>query len=207
MWYVNNYLLPSIKAQGIDDVAVKCDTKHVGNLENCMDIFAHITTPDGVWHLQDDVIICRDFKKRTEEFNSAEVVCGFVSNHEVDKPEGYVKPQEMWWSFPCIYIPNNLARECANWYYDEARWKGIYSWMVGTKKYDDYFFMDFLSIKHPDQKILNLKPCLVDHIDYLIGGTTINDQRKRIVRAKWFEDPDLVDELNKKLENGNKTDG
>ena len=206
MWYIDDYLIPSMIDQGIDpsDIKVGCDTKRVGNLQSCMDIFSHITQIGGTWHMQDDVIICRDFKKRTEEISmehSHDVVCGFVIEKDGNsKHVGYVKPQEMWWSFPCIWIPNNLARECVHWFYDVARYKSIYSWMIPTKKYDDYFFKEFMIVNYPDYKVLNLKPNLVDHIDYLLGGTVINKERKnKNVRAVWFEDLDLVENLEKKL--------
>ena len=55
-------------------------------------------------------------------------------------------------------------------------------------------------VNYPDYKVLNLKPNLVDHIDYLLGGTVINKERKnKNVRAVWFEDLDLVENLEKKL--------
>ena len=202
MWYVTEFLVPSLEQQGIDDILIKCDEKGIGNLENCMNIFAHITTPGGTWHLQDDIIVCHDFKERTNE-PSYDIICGFVSpNDEHLKYEGYVAPKDMWWSFPCIYIPNNLARECANWYYEYAKYKGIYSWMIKNTKYDDYFFREFLMLRYPNYKVLNLKPNLVDHVDYLMGGTTINKEREKkfkTVRAKWFNDKYLVDELEIKI--------
>lgn len=201
MWYVNDYLVPSLQAQGIDNIVVECDDKRLGNLKHCMRIFSHITYPGGAWHLQDDVIICRDFKKRTEECNDLDVVCGFVIKQDknVDKV-GYVKPEDMWWSFPCIYIPNHLARECAYWVDNVAKYKSIYSWMIRANRYDDSLFKEFLIDCYPNYQILNLTPNLVDHIDYLVGGTTINQGRTlKDIRSAFFEDTDLVDELEKKI--------
>ena len=77
MWYVENYLFPSMINQGIDahNIMIKCDVNHDGCLENCMKIFKSMENNDGSWHLQDDVIICKDFKHLTEEYDFG-IVCG-----------------------------------------------------------------------------------------------------------------------------------
>ena len=69
LWYVQEYLVPSMLNQGIeqDDIILYVDENSVGNLASCINSF--LALPDdnkGVWHLQDDVIISRDFKERTE---------------------------------------------------------------------------------------------------------------------------------------------
>ena len=56
-----------------------------------------------------------------------------------------------------------------------------------------------MRIFYPSYPIENIKPCLVDHIDYLIGGTTGKKRKNPIVRAEWFEDTDLVAELEKNI--------
>ena len=201
MWYVEEYLVPSMTRQGIpvENIEIKCDTERVGNLKSCMDIFSHITKPGGTWHLQDDVVICRRFAERTDlkPEEQSNILCGFViERDENSKHVGYVKPAQMWWSFPCVYIPNNLARECVRWFYDVAQYKSVYSWMIPLKKFDDYFFKEFMKLNYKDYRVINMKPCLVDHIDYMLGGTTINKERKnKDVRAMWFDDPDLIVEL------------
>lgn len=203
MWYVNEYLVSSMKEQGIDNIVIECDYKQVGNLQSCMDIFSRMGEPGGAWHLQDDVIICRDFKERTE-LHTNDIVCGFVIKKDENYNHvGHVKPKNMWWSFPCIYIPNMLARDCANWF-SHAKYRSNYSWMVATKKYDDTVFKEFLLQYYPDYDVLNLKPNLIDHIDYLLGGTTINEQRtNKDVRSAYFDDIDLVIELEKKIRGNN----
>lgn len=200
MWYVENYLIPSMRVQGIEPT-VRCDTEHLGNLESCMRIFQSMDSPGGTWHLQDDVIICSDFKKRTEALVSDDIVCGFVADVDENRKHiGYVKPEQMWWTFPCVYIPNNLAKECADWFY-RIKNKPAYHIKVQSGKLDDWFFKRYMTYHYPDYSVLNLKPALVDHIDYLIGGTTINQGRKnQIVRAMWFEDQDLVEGLEKNLD-------
>ena len=204
--YVENYLVPSLEEQGIDDYTIMCDRYKLGNLIKCMEIFSNMRGDGSTWHLQDDIILCRDFKKRTEQYDN-EIVCGFGwENDENITNTGYVNCSQMWWSFPCILIPNELARECATWFHRVASNTPKYDIWIASKKYDDYFFLEFMKSNYPEMKVLNLKPSLVDHVDYLIGGTTVNGisrQKYKQVRANWFEDKDLVEELEKKLENNN----
>ena len=204
MWYVEEYLVPSMKEQGIENIIVKCDNDHLGNLESCMRIFQSLPDDGGSWHLQDDVIICRNFKKRTEELASG-IVCGFAwSNDGNIGYVGTVTPYTMRWSFPCIYIPNKIAKECASWFYRTAKYNLNYIPMLKDKKYDDWFFREYLRIFYPAYPVVNLEESLVDHIDYLIGGTVTNIERKnKNVYAKWFKDPDLVNELRMKLRGEN----
>lgn len=200
MWYVNDYLVPSMKSQGITLVDVKCDTNNRGCLEHCMDIFMKMWGDGGTWHLQDDVIICRNFKELTEEYSSG-IVCGF--DYVLDHPEnvGYVTPDKMWYSFPCIHIPNELARECAKWFYKKARKDDKYAKWVAERKFDDSIFQEFLINNYPEMRVLNLKPNLVDHVDFLIGGSIINGARKYPqTRAQYFDDNGLVTELKNRLE-------
>ena len=67
LWYVEQYLIPSMLAQGIDkaSIIVYNDVNKEGNLLSCMKAFASVNNDDnGTWHLQDDVLICKDFKER-----------------------------------------------------------------------------------------------------------------------------------------------
>ena len=52
---------------------------------------------------------------------------------------------------------------------------------------------------HPMIKSVNIIPCLVDHIDYLIGYSTLFDRKGKQNRAFYFDDGWLVDELQEKL--------
>lgn len=199
--YVENYLVPSMKDQGIYNISVKCDDDYRGCLESCMQIFMSTYGDGGSWHLQDDVIISRDFKQRTDDYDGYDgIVCGFAyTKDENVQNTGFVEPAKMWWSFPCLYIPNNIARECAKWFYTKARHDFKYAEWVKSKKYDDAFFKEFVELQYPDMKILNYTPNLVDHIDYLIGGSIANRLRHHQSRSQYFNDIDLVDELERKL--------
>lgn len=208
MWYVNEYLIPSMLAQGItrDSISVYVDEEHEGNLRACMRAFSQVDNDDmGTWHLQDDVILSHDFKEQTEK-EYDKIVCGFCSQYDDKMQVGEVPVQNMWFSFLCIYIPNKLARECANW---------VFTYMIGNpiyKKYweqgvnDDWMFRQYIWTYYKNNKALNLVPNIVDHIDYLIGGT-VNSIRNKItvIRSKYWNDEYLVDDLAKRLEKRNES--
>ena len=201
MNYVNDYLIPSMKEQDIFNIDLRCDDNNVGNLTKCMEIFSSMHDDGGTWHIQDDVIICRDFKTVTEHYDDGEtVVCGFVWDQDDNVSHvGYVAPEFMW-TFPCVYIPNHLAMECADWFDNSVKQDPKYTLWVNENRYDDYLFKSFLRRHYPDDKVLNLKPNLVDHIDYLIGGTMVNKWRRHEqIRSAYFEDLDLVEDLERQL--------
>lgn len=206
-WYVDDFLIPSMLQQGIKEkeIDVRCDTEGKGNLTACMSSFLYCgqNTADGTWHLQDDVIISRNFAELTQKYNSGVVCAAVVKDWGPDYTKIGIQPaQNHWYSFQCIRIPDSLAGECAVWFFTDASKRQDYKFQsrIRRKKHDDDFFRYFLLEKHPDMQILNLKPNLVDHIDYLIGGSLINDERERKVnRMIWFEDDDLADELEVRL--------
>ena len=206
-WYVENYLVPSMIDQGIhkDDVLVWLDVEHKGNLVSCLESFAECGKTEGLtWHLQDDVLIARNFYEKSMLADSSQVTCGFCpksfSSHHLNV--GEVKSYQIWWSFQCICIPNDLAGEFSKWFYDDCRFRESESVQsrVESGKHDDWFFKKFLRECHPYIVVNNLRPNLVEHIDYLIGGSEVNKERTRDMTATWFRDKDLVEELRKRLE-------
>lgn len=205
-WYVKEYLVPSIIKTGIrpSDVIIWLDKKELGCLESCMSAFLYTQNykygdSDGVWHLQDDVIICKDFKELTEKYDSG-VVCGYCwSEDRYSNLTGYVEPKRMWYSFPCIRIPNDIAVACGEWFYKDVIHNYQYHQWVTAKKYDDSIFKIYM-MDYTLELATNLKPNLVDHIDFLIGGSVVNQTRSfSETRAQYFEDRYLVDELKEKL--------
>ena len=207
MWYVDGYLIPSMKAQGIpeEEITVWNDTEGKGNLFSCMESFKTCSGQEGgTWHLQDDVIISRDFAARSREYDDG-IVCGFgCLNFGPSMQETGRKPSMfMWYSFQCIRIPNEIAREFTEWFYNDAINRTQYASQVVDRKHDDWFFREFIKERKRDLWIQNLDPNLVDHIDYLIGGTLINQQRHlQINRSAFFPDQDLVEELKQRLKRG-----
>ena len=97
LWYVEKYLIPSMVEQGIDtsDIYVFNDSNNRGNLQAYLDSVDYILNneklykEDGIWHLQDDVIISSDFAKITYttkyEKSYSVVINGFAS--DVMNPE------------------------------------------------------------------------------------------------------------------------
>ena len=206
LWYVENYLMPSMIEQGIDkhNIILYVDVNKEGCLKSCIKSF-EISSHEksGVWHLQDDVIICRDFKERTERYDDG-VVCGFSSYYDERKhwAPGESNGLKMWYSFPCIRISTPIMQEYVDWF-------NIYVWRdpqyekwVKAKKYDDTIFRIWMEQYHPQTPVLNLAPNLVDHIDFLLGGSTINPNRKtEQVRSLSFQDKDLITKLSEDLKN------
>lgn len=200
MWYVNNHLIPSMLKQGIkeEDIQVYNDDKWEGNLRACMHAFQSVPDDDGgTWHIQDDVLICKDFKERTEWYDNG-LVCGFSTlfyDGDIAHKKGAVKREDMWFSFPCMRIPNKWARECGTWVLNEIIGNPVYKrwWEKGVN--DDWAFRTYLSTFHKDCVALNIMPNLVTHVDYLIGGGSGDKQRNKPVVAQYWKDDDLVEEL------------
>ena len=195
MWYVKRYLIPSLLTQGVENIEVWNDTEGKGNLFSCMEAFRACGEREGgTWHLQDDVIVSSDFAEKTRVHDEG-VVCGFgCQNFGPSMQErGLVPVAFMWYSFQCIRIPNELAGECADWFFNDAMHRTKYARHVQERKHDDYMWREFLLERHSDLWVTNLAPNLVDHIDYLIGGTLINQQRRlQINRSAFFEEPGMV---------------
>lgn len=201
LWYVNEYLIPSMLEQGIqsEDIQVYNDTNKDGNLRAWINSTELLQDDnEGTWHLQDDVIISHNFKEATELLDYG-VVCGFKSMYDGENPFGPVVFSQSWFSFLCIRIPNKIAKECAEW---------INTYMIGNSVYrdywkdgvnDDWMFRQFINTKYPHTLAINLKPNIVDHIDYLIGGTVNSSARISQIRAKYWEDEQLVNELASRL--------
>lgn len=202
-WYVDNFLLPSMKDQGINDITVYEDKEMVGSLQTYMQSFSELPNDNnGTWHLQDDVIICRDFKQRTEKYNAG-IVCGFCSQmYDKDNPAGYVPTKKHWYSFPCIRIPNKQAKGCAEWVFRYIIGNEVYREFWKEGKNEDWAFWLYIKDFCKEERVLNLDPNLVDHVDWLLGGSSVGSTRKEICRSKYWEDEDLVEELERRLNNG-----
>lgn len=206
LWYVENYLIPSMLEQGIDnhditlyvDVNDGCLKSHVKSFTQASDY-----NIKGMWHLQDDVIICKDFKEQTEKYAGDFTVCGFASEYDERKgwKDGDVTGLNMWYSFPCIYIPTRIVKSYTDWFNVYVWRDHQYDKWVKANKYDDTIFRIYMENYYKDEYVLNLAPNLVDHIDYLIGGTIINEaaERKHPIRSLYWQDEDLVQDLERRL--------
>ena len=215
MWYVTDYLIPSMADQGImrDHISIWNDANGNGCLKSTMASFASIErNGSGLWHLQDDIVICRDFKQLTEDYDAG-LICGYCydSGDERVKETGYTTAKNAWFSFPCIRIPNGLARDVGEWFFKVVLPDGLFPELVVTGKHDDTIFMKYLEAYRADEFVYNFTPTLVAHVDYLIGGSLLNKNRsKEKDMALYFKDHGEVEELKEKLKrNGREvnTDG
>ena len=206
LWYVQEYLIPSLLKQGIkeEQIIVYNDDKKEGNLLACLSSFSlcsnYVDKCEGIWHLQDDVIICKDFKIRTEMYDKG-IVCGFSSRrYDGDRRDkkGQVVREKMWFSFPCIRIPNKYAIECSIFVKENIIGNPVYEKFWKSGRNDDWAFRKFLEIKYPKCTAINLCPNLVDHIDYLIGGGS-GGKRKVIVNSQYFKDKYIVDMFKREM--------
>lgn len=212
MWYVEEFMLPALRAQGADRIEIWNDTAGRGNLLACMDCFAARPEGDGgAWHIQDDVLICRDFVERCRA-NDRGVVYGFACEYFLDDPgqTGRVYVPDAWHSFQCVRIPDAWARECAAWYFSgqwvESPKPELYG-LDAEGKGDDSFFHEFLECRHGGETVLNMAPNLVEHVDLLIGGSVLNQWRDYLARAHFWDDPELVRELREQLRERRKKHG
>ena len=211
LWYVEDFLIPSMVKQNIneEDITVVLDDKNKGNLQSFLFSLKAILKDeelkkeDGIWHLQDDVIISKDFKKKCEYYGKKNtIINGFVSNtYNSLKLENTGKQplKKSWLSFPCIYIPNKFIEGFLSWI-DVVRKdeRNDYKKRYESNRHDDFFMFMFLEEVHGNIDVYNLKPNIVDHIDYLIGNS-INKPRKEKVTGYYFMDKDLIKKLEKEL--------
>ena len=194
LWYVNEYLIPSMLKQGIrkKDIRVFTDIYDRGQLYATRQAFYTLEGVNGgTWHLQDDIIISSRFKEITEQQDNG-LRCGFASRYDDGRPSGDVSARDMWYSFPCIRIPNKLISEFNTWLYKNSCYFTSY---IQSKKHDDTLFREFMITQHPDMVVYNLAPNLVEHIDYLIGGSIVNEDRAEPVKSVYWDESALVDEL------------
>ncbi len=202
MWYVREFLIPSLLSQGAaeDEIEIWNDERRLGCLYSCMASFAARHGDGGTWHLQDDVLLCRDFVRRCRELDHG-LVYGFCNEQFRDDPGlcGEVYMPDAWHSFQCVRIPDAWARECAEWFYTEASQRPDMKGLAAIGNNDDWFFTEFLNERHGADGAYNARPCLVEHVDVLIGGSVVNQWRGFWARAHWFEDTDLVDALREQL--------
>ena len=70
-------------------------------------------------------------------------------------------------------------------------------WQLG--KGDDTFFHEFLQCCYPSEIVENVKPNLVEHVDWLLGGSTLQQWRDYLARAEYWDDEDLIAALRERI--------
>lgn len=99
-------------------------------------------------------------------------------------------------------IPDPWARECADWVLTKIIGNPVYKRYWEKGKNDDWAFRQYLKTFHSDCVALNIMPCLVDHVDYLLGGGS-GGKRKEPVRAQYWTDDETIKKLEESLNNDN----
>ena len=177
-WYVDNFLIPSMVKQGIEynNIYKYIDNNKEGNLLACMNAFEMVSAfgdfEEITWHLQDDVAISKYFKQYTEVEYESDIICGFCTREQIARPIGRVDPIDMWYSFQCIGIKNYIASGCAHWFYTDGYESNDILAFFEKGLGDDEVFKYYCTNECSGLKVLNLMPNLVEHIDFLIGGST-----------------------------------
>ena len=200
-WYVSRYLIPSMTKQGIpkEEIVVYNDSKGEGQLESFLKSYKYVEGKD-TWHLQDDIIISSRFKQVTEEHNKG-IVCGFCNEFSHGYP-GYANVFNMWYSMPCIRIPADIFKGFVNWMNDpDTRRK--YKMYFNENKHDDVFLEMYLTQNYPTLRVWNLAPNIVNHIDHLMGGSLINQDRSKplsFIMSKYWDEPELLKDIERRLE-------
>ena len=198
MWYVNEFLAPSLRAQGMEP-EIFCDTGGLGNLGACLACFSQLAGDGETWHLQDDVLIARDFAERASKV-PAGVANGFCHIRSNDDPRctGEVYTPDLWNGFPCVKIPDAYAREFTEWIKtaDHDSWQDL---MIRQNRADDFLFHRFMEDRHGTEKCYNVGPNLVEHVDWLIGGPIVGTWRGYITRSDLWDDEELVQDLKRRI--------
>ena len=211
-WYIKDFLLPSMLKQGIqaDNILVYRDKNRIGNLRAWVDscnrlaVKSRYAKIEQVWHLQDDVVISKDFKKITEELADNDIVCGFTCGYETQPEVGKFKIAEhkMWYSFPCINIATYLTTEFANWANCNLWQSQHFKEAVKRGNCDDLIFREWLYDNYPNLDEINLNPNIINHIDSWLGGSICNQQRdpEKDTTALFWEDKGELAELKSMLD-------
>ena len=201
LWYVKQYLVPSMREQGIKNILIYTDTGD-GQLQAFIKSFEKTKGLD-TWHLQDDVIISSRFKELTEKHEG--LVCGFCNSYSKAQP-GKSNVFDMWYSMPCIRIPGILFEHFVEWIQEDATQSKYHHYIV-ENKHDDVLFQQFLLDNYPRLVVLNLAPNLVNHIDHLLGGSLINQNRNRsteYIMSRYWDEPRLLVDIENSLKQNTK---
>ena len=122
MWYVEKFLAPSLEAQGLEPV-IWNDSTGYGCLESCLRSFEAGLAD---WHIQDDVLICRDFSEKIKDLD------GVVNG------------------------PIDMAKEFVKWVKGTHHTDTGAVWNIEHNKGDDYLFRLFFTTAHKYDMATNI---------------------------------------------------
>lgn len=204
-WYVDEFLVPSMIAQGIDenDIFIFNDDVGYGNLMAMIKSLTYygqfFDDDEEVWHLQDDVLLSSFFYEKCKKYSGDEVIFGYCGNCEPEKAK-YKRPKckdQMWWSQPCMKLYAWMMSAISDYFYFELPKSRKYLLYHHLRKCDDVIVQDWLDLnmKKKGFDILQVSPSMVEHVDYLIGGSIVNTSRINKAISMDFDEPHLVKDL------------
>lgn len=206
--FVNEYMVPCFKRYGIQDIIVWNDEQMIGQLNAWTDCARWIVSEKneyrGTWHLEDDVVPCKNFKTLSEQLSGKSIVVqGFITDNKFFgfKGETGILPfQYLPYGMQCIYIPNLYLKGFID-FVDTFVKTGMYrkkQYECGTL-YSDAVFRTFMKRYYKDTLINNLDDCMVEHVDYLIGGSSVRKQKDTKAKARKFDNYEEVERLERWL--------
>ena len=178
--YVNECLVPELKRQGFKSIKVHMDN-NTGNLAAYLASYRDLPDHGDIWHLEDDVFPDGRFCEWAWGLSYFPgIIAGFGAGQYYGLRDfGYcVEPQELFMSFPCVRIPCETIKGFIRWYDDTNREK---TQRAKTGKGIDEFFREYLISRGIVG--FNFKPCMVEHVDDLIGGSIANKERINLKAA------------------------
>ena len=200
--YVNDFLVPLLTESGVKISNIEVYTDHGdGCLKSYVKAFESLgDLGDYTWHLQDDVLPTLSFCDMADGllkiYSKDAIICGF-GNKEFynDSSPWYPKNGvEMFYSFPCIGIPNYISIAFVEWL-RKVNNEPKYAEYIVHNKFVDYLFKLFIGDNKTKYKIVNFRPCLVEHVDEYVGGSTIGNKRPKPAKAIMFDDEEALNRL------------
>jgi len=207
--FVQGYMIPCFERYGIKDIIVWNDVKMEGQLQawtKCAEWIV-MNKPDyeGTWHLEDDVVPCKNFKAIADSVSAEGIIVqGFVTNNpfaDFKGKTGKLPVQCLPYGMQCIYIPNFYLKGFI-YFVDKYVNTGLYhkrQYDCGTL-YSDNVFRGLVRKYCKDSCVNILEDCMVEHIDYLIGGRSIKKQKFTDRRAIKFDNYEEVELLKRWVE-------
>lgn len=191
----------------IPDAIVYNDVAHFGAIQSF--IGAIKTVRDDAVYVQDDMILCKDFIRRTQEYierypNEVIVFSNFshgVRTHVAVK-EGFYHPREGGWLL-CTYIPRDIAIGFAQWWIC-GRWQrtvpSVRSHRWIKRQYDDIFFRQYLI--EQGKSVYVVVPNLAGHPK---NESVIDDRPPKITTNFDFDNAEVRPDEHIKHRNENPT--
>lgn len=200
---VNGFLVPCFKNYGIQNIVVWNDSIMKGQLDAWTDCARWILEQKEyryTWHLEDDVIPCKMFKEISETVMDDDMITqGFITDYiyaGFKGKTGFLSLKDMPYGMQCIGIPNKYLNGYVQ-FVDEYVKNGLYrkrQYDCGTL-YSDNVFLGYMKKYHSNVLVNVMGDCMVEHIDYLIGGRSVRAKNEGIRKAVRFDNREEVERL------------